>query len=939
MTEALRVLLVEDSPTDAKLVTQALRRLDRTVEVERVETATQMRAALQEKPWDIVISDWSLPSFGARAALEILKESKIDLPFIIVSGTVGEDAAVEAMRAGAHDYVLKDNLARLVPAVERELREGLDRAARRASEAALAASEARYRRIVETTNQGVWMVDPNGRTTFMNRRMADMLGYSPAEVVGMPAIDFVADGSRAAALEDLARAGATPLQVERELLRKDRSTMWGLIEAAPSVGEAGRVEGAIAMVIDVTERRKAEDALRASEARLRGLWDSSLVLIAITGADGHILDINEAGAEMLGYTRAELLSRTTCFTDLTPAEWRPLDDEAARQLSAAGVASPWEKELVRKDGSRVSVLTGVAALDGNRIGIAIDVTEKKRAQSDVLERVRLGALTAEVGMALAQADSLPEILQSCAEAMVTHLDAALARIWTLNPQDNVLELRASAGLDTHIDGPHGRVPAGALKIGLIAEDRRPYWTDNVLKDPRIADTAWAAREGLVSFAGYPLLVAGQVVGVVAMFGRRPLSEPMLNGLASLADAIAVGIQRKVVEATGASLEAQLRQAQKMEAVGRLAGGIAHDFNNVLSVILSYGELILQDLKPGDPLRADIGEIHKAGVRAADLTRQLLMFSRQQVIEPKVHDLNDVLASMDKMLRRLVGEDVEVTSFSHASSGCVRVDLGSIEQVVMNLAVNARDAMPAGGKLTLETANVTLDETYTRTHFGAKPGPHVMLAVTDSGTGIDPATLARIFEPFFTTKDAGKGTGLGLSTVFGIVQQSGGSIWVYSELDLGTTFKIYLPVAEAGAQASRPPPGAKALRGSETILLVEDEPQVRAVTRGILQRHGYTVVEALDPAEALLLCESRTERFDLLLTDVVMPGMSGPELARRVAQLRPGMKVLCMSGYTDNAAIRHDIVDAAFAYLQKPLTVEGLTRKVRDVLDADRGVTS
>ena len=333
------------------------------------------------------------------------------------------------------------------------------------------------------------------------------------------------------------------------------------------------------------------------------------------------------------------------------------------------------------------------------------------------------------------------------------------------------------------------------------------------------------------------------------------------------------------------------------------------------------------------MREDLGEIRQAAVRAAELTRQLLMFSRQQVVEPKTLDLNQLLAGTDKMLRRLLGEDVELTSLRSDAPALVRADPGSIEQVIMNLAVNARDAMPVGGKLTIETALVTLDEEYAKTHLGALPGPYVMLSVTDTGTGMDKATLAHIFEPFFTTKEQGKGTGLGLSTVFGIVQQSGGSVWVYSEPGMGTTFKVYLPRVDAltaGAPVAVVP---ALLRGSETILLVEDEDQVRVVAGEILRRFGYTVSRGAQPGRGASTIARGTAPIHLLLSDVVMPQMSGPALALELTQSRPEMRVLCMSGYTDDAAVRHGVIDAKLAYLQKPLTVETLTRRVREVLDS------
>jgi PAS domain S-box-containing protein len=518
----------------------------------------------------------------------------------------------------------------------------------------------------------------------------------------------------------------------------------------------------------VIERKRAGEALRASEARFSRLWESGIVGIAIADLVGNTHEANDAYLTMVGYARGDLVAGQIRWSDQTPPEWQRADEAALAELRATGAARPWEKELIRKDGTRVPVLIGVAMLDPqNCIAFVSDLTERKRVEAS-----------------LHQSDE------------------------------------------------------------------------------------------------------------------------------------------------------QLRQAQKMEAVGRLAGGIAHDFNNALSVVLSYGEMMLEDLRPGEPMREDVAEICKAGQRAAGLTRQLLMFSRQQVVAPRVLDLNEVLLDVDKMLQRILGADIELISLRTEPLGRVRADMGNIEQVILNLAVNARDAMPTGGTLTMETSNVVLDDAYVKAHHGATAGPHVRLAVTDTGIGMDRATQARIFEPFFTTKEQGKGTGLGLSTVFGIVQQSGGSIWVYSEPGIGTTFKIHLPCVAtepASAGHSRPIPVIN-VRGTETILLVEDEDQVRVVARDILRRHGYKVLEARNAGEAMLLSET-SGAIGLLLTDVVMPQMSGPALAKRIAGHFPGIRILCMSGYTDDSVVRHGVLDASMAYLQKPFTPDTLTRKVREVLDA------
>ena len=384
------------------------------------------------------------------------------------------------------------------------------------------------------------------------------------------------------------------------------------------------------------------------------------------------------------------------------------------------------------------------------------------------------------------------------------------------------------------------------------------------------------------------------------------------------------------------LEEQLRQSQKLEAIGMLAGGIAHDFNNLLTVIRGYSDLTLMRLSEEDPLHRNISEVKKAAERAAGLTRQLLAFSRKQVLQPKVLDLNAVVSELEKMLRRLIGEDIGLRTVLESDLGSVKADPGQIEQIIMNLAVNARDAMPQGGKLTIETTNVYLDEDYAKVHIAVIPGPYVMFAVSDTGTGMDSRTQARIFEPFFTTKEKGKGTGLGLSTVYGIVKQSGGNIWVYSEVGQGTTFKVYLPRVDEGAQEyKRSAETEGAIQGSETILLAEDEEMVRKLARQVLEMHGYQVLEAANGGAALLICERHKEPIHLLITDVIMPEMSGRELADRLAQLRPEMKVLYMSGYTDNAIVHQGVLDEGANFIQKPFPTDALARKVREVLDAPK----
>jgi two-component system cell cycle sensor histidine kinase/response regulator CckA len=547
----------------------------------------------------------------------------------------------------------------------------------------------------------------------------------------------------------------------------------------------------------------------------------------------------------------------------------------------------------------------------------------------------------ETSRELSKIQPLESLLAKIAETCGHLLDSDSVGIRIREEDDLVL---AGAYGDAREAMPTPRLKIGESLSGTVAATGEPLIVWDPARDPRMTPAHREAyrRGGYKAFLGVPLMLGPQVLGVLSVRTRREQGfslEDLALAMAFAAQAaIALENSRLYQETRRACEELsqtqdQLTQARKMEAVGRLAGGIAHDFNNLLTVLIGRSQLLLRRLGAQDPVRADIEVMEQTADRAADLTRQLLAFSRKQVLQPTVLDLNAVVANLAEMLRRLIGEDIALATALDPALGRAKADPGQIEQIVINLAANARDAMSEGGRLTLETANTDLDAAYARCHVDVHPGPYVMLAVSDTGVGMTPETQAQIFEPFFTTKAPGQGTGLGLATVYGIVKQSGGHIWVYSEPGRGTTFKIYLPRLEEAVDPSvarlvRPEPA----RGHETILLVEDELAVRTLVRDVLLAHGYTVLEARHGRDALRISERHSGPIHLMLTDVVMPEMSGRELAKRLVTLRPTMPVIYMSGYTDTAVVHHGVLDPGTTFLQKPFTPDALVRKIQQVLD-------
>ena len=559
------------------------------------------------------------------------------------------------------------------------------------------------------------------------------------------------------------------------------------------------------------------------------------------------------------------------------------------------------------------------------------------------ERQRAGRRQAarfSVTRVLAETDTPDEALEHILEAIGRSIEWDRGEYWRVDPLADVLRRSAvwhAPGLDVpafEATRPDMGVARGTGLLGRVWDSGQSAWASADGDDPAFGGRDAGGSVVFTTAFGCPVPRGRDVTGVIVFRSRdaRPYDEDLLAAGAEIGGQIGQSLERwEAAEALHAA-EEQLRQAQKMEAVGKLAGGVAHDFNNLLTVIIGRSEILSVRLGPRHPSARDVQLMLTTAERAAALTRQLLAFGRKQVLQPQPLDLNAVVEGIAPMLRRLIGEDVEHLVRLRPGVGRVMADPSQLEQVLVNLVVNARDAMPRGGRLTIETANVELDGVFVRRHPGSSPGPYVMLSVSDTGVGMDAETRARVFEPFFTTKAPGAGTGLGLSMVYGVVQQSGGTVSVYSEPQQGAVFKVYLPRIDTPVESPEPV-FAPTVGGSETILLVEDQPDVRELARDILQDHGYTVLEAGDPDEARTIFGQHHQTISLLLTDVVMPRASGPELADILAPLRPEMKVLYMSGYTDPDIVHRGAEDGEIAYLQKPFSVESLTRKVRDVLDS------
>jgi PAS domain S-box-containing protein len=766
----LQALIIEDSEDDALLLVRELERGGYIVTHERADTADGMIEALENRNWDIVFGDYSMPRFSGTDALRILREKGFDIPFIFVSGTMGEEIAVSAMQSGAQDYIVKGNFRRLIPAIERELRDAEVRKVRLQLIRGLRESEERYKVLAEAARDIIFIIDRGQKIRYINDFGASQQGRTPEEVIGKSIGELLSPDVALRQKPDLAAVFDTGKDAFHELKIPDPAgrEIWGEAHLTPLRNNAGEIYAVLGIMRDITKRKKAEEALRRSEERFKRLVESVTNYIYTVKIEGGKASSTKHGPgcfAVTGYMSDDYDDDPGLWLRMVHEADRPAVAEQANRMLIGGEVKPLEHRILHKNGSIRWV-----------------------RNAPVPRRDELGKVTAYDGL--------------------------------------------------------------------------------------ITDIT----------------------------------------------------QRK-------KLEEQLSHAQKMEAIGLLAGGIAHDFNNILGAIIGFGNIIDMKTKDDDPNKVFLKEILDAGDRATNLAKSLLTFSRKQIIELKSQNLNDIVKGVEKFLWRIIGEDIEIKSTLASEELTVMVDRGQIEQVLMNLATNAKDAMPGGGSFFLTTGALRIDGDYVKRHGYGEPGKYALLTVTDTGSGMDDETRERIFEPFFTTKDIGMGTGLGLSLVYGIIKQHDGFINVYSETLQGTTFKIYLPlinieaIPDDGISVSAYPEG-----GSETLLVAEDDPVLRRMTADILGKFGYKIITAEDGEDALGKFMENKEEIRLLVLDVIMPKKNGKELYDEIKKIKPSIRVIFLSGYTSDLMHKKGILRETMDLLLKPVSPKVLLKKTREVLD-------
>jgi PAS domain S-box-containing protein len=1012
----ISVLLVGSERGALELVAE-LRKAGYEIDSLRVDNVQSLASALDLGKWDIALCEDGLPDLDGPTALRQIKRDRPELPVIVLSSVFGESIAGAAMKAGADDFIGHGHLSRLVPAVDRELRavrlrRGWQQAARTLGEA-----QAQSAAFMDNSPAVAFLKDAEGRFVYVNRRFEQVFRMKSEDVLGKTDLEWLpADTAAKLRANDAAvLATGKPTQFEESVSAPDGARNWIVSKFPFSDGSGATFVGGVA--VDITERKRAEEALRASEDLHRDLTEHSHVLICVHDLEGRILTVNAAAAKNLGYDRSvDLGTAIRSIQDILAPESRAGFGRYIAALRKSGVASGimvvqtrsgekrhWEyRNTLRTEGVEKPVVRGTAFDVTERIRAEQGLREARRFSDEIIASAGEGIIVFGRDLRYVLWNAFMEELTGLREKDVRgksplELFPHFSRdgTWELMQSaltgekvasDDVPLVVPGAGVQLWVSStfaPHRNADGEIVGvIGIVEDVTERKRAEEILEESRTSleraqevgqigswVSAAGARGSLVwsretcrIFGIAPESFDGRVETFFSMVHPEDLESVQKASAAAISEMRPFAIEHRIVRpdhsirwvyeradvvrnAAGKPfkmvgivqditerriLEQQFLQSQKMEAIGRLAGGVAHDFNNLLTAILGYSDLLLSQMPARDPMREDLEEIRKAGERAAGLTRQLLAFSRQQMLEPRVLDLNGIVSNIERMLRRVIGEDVTLVTRLGSDIDLVRADPGQLEQVIMNLAVNSRDAMPGGGTITIETRKVLLDSPLDFGRFVIPAGRYVVLEVRDTGEGMDAETQARIFEPFFTTKEKGKGTGLGLATAYGIVKQSGGYIACESEPGSGARFQVYLPrsLEDAESVPAAAPALGPAIRGTETVLLVEDEEGVRRLSRKLLEAHGYQVLEASSGAEAVELATRYPGPIHLVLTDVVMPGLDGPEVAARIAAQRPGIKVLYMTGYTDDVPTK---IGADASLLRKPFSPAALAQRVHELL--------
>jgi two-component system cell cycle sensor histidine kinase/response regulator CckA len=952
MSTPLRVLIAANSPADAHAVAQALERSGFAPSFKRVDTPASMRDALSQDAWSLIIADPSIPGFVATWLPILLQPAGQGLPIILLSASEKEEQTWAVELGGVQIRSLENGLENLGAAV----RQALDGFASGHSDAEetrrLPGTDDQLRGMADGIQVGLTVLE-RGHVIYANNRFCEILGYPPDECQGMTLLDMAAPEEQPrlrTVVEEAARTGKLPEEIEFAIVRKDGSRRY--LRSRCIVAEEGaEVDGRYMVTMDITEGKLIEQESEQRRRYLERVLEAAPDAIVTLDPHQQVVEWNPGAQRLFGYSKAEVIGQTLDHLISSPGTFAEAAQVTETLMSGKDVL-PFATVRYRKDGMPVDVIAaGSPILVQDRligaVEIYTDISKQTRAE-------RLLQALNQAALALEKAGTPEEVFKAVGRefkrlgwlCVILLADSAKTRLlpaFFSHDSQSMKTARKLLGLTAE---------EFCLSIEAVDAFQQIVWdrqtvlidgvevTRQLLAKPfrRLAAQVAAILQ-LPRAIGAPLIADDEVVGILSV-QSADLTEDDIPAITAFAHLVATAWGRaRLMSDLTTSLEElkhiqlQLVQAQKMEAVGRLAGGVAHDFNNLLTAIGLSTEILRRQLHPEDPAWVYVRQIQEVGERAARLTEQLLSFSRQEMQEPQSVDLSQLVRDLSHMLQRIIGEDIQLSTSLAGHLWPVKANPAQMEQVIVNLVVNARDAMPQGGRLAIETTNVVLDEQYAARHVDVKPGNYVLLAISDTGLGMDERVKAHLFEPFFTTK--GQGSGLGLSTVYGIVKQSAGYVWVYSEPGLGATFKIYLPSTEMDEATPEPASEETSYdmwRGTETVLVVEDDPRVRAASAQILIAHGYRALVARDGADALELNRQHTGQIHLLLTDVVMPQLSGPDLAERLRKRRPEMKVLYVSGHTKQAIANHGLLTEGTTLLSKPFTAGSLVQTVRALLD-------